>query len=265
MPARALRAPPLLLPGPRALLRPLLERGMALLLGRVPDGQWTPGQRVEFEGDAAPIETELKTLSYVNERHDPSASTGTLAMPDGVAAGDLLVCSYRYVGNSAPPETVPDGWTEIGSFLLGESPVRHTELYRIATGTEAPMPSLSGSIGARRVIAAFHGNKKISVVTPSGFTHEATSTNPGSQVQEVATDSIPLPAIVFGAWWNENLSTVNPRTMSPAKDQEISIGTNGGWFGWKIFEVGDTPADVTVDMDDEGSENTLMSYTLSLA
>jgi hypothetical protein len=50
--------------------------------------------------------------------------------------------------------------------------------------------------------------------------------------------------------------------MSPAKDGEATSGSDC-YLAWKIYDA--SPADVTADMDDEGTVNALASGYLACA
>jgi len=57
------------------------------------------------------------------------------------------------------------------------------------------------------------------------------------------------------------INAVNPRTFNPAKDGEIQATAVDGpedlWLAYKIYNS--SPADVSIDMDDEGLFNALVS------
>jgi hypothetical protein len=58
-------------------------------------------------------------------------------------------------------------------------------------------------------------------------------------------------------------SAVSPRTMNPAKDGEEGVQDDDGAFlAWKIYES--SPANVQIDMDDEGTLNTLAGAYIRL-
>lgn len=69
------------------------------------------------------------------------------------------------------------------------------------------------------------------------------------------------PLIVVASY-RTTFNSVDPRSMSPAKDGEISSGQF--WLAYKIYSSG--PADVTVDMEQDGAPfgtNTLASCYLA--
>ena len=78
--------------------------------------------------------------------------------------------------------------------------------------------------------------------------------------QTVTASGGTPPLIVFGAY--SSSGTINPRTMSPAKNGEVANGTTR-YIAWKIYNS--SPANVSVDMDDEGDGNTLQSCYIEVA
>jgi hypothetical protein len=201
----------------------------------------------------------LSSLSFV----DSATSTGaSVTGPAGILPGDLLVLFDRAVaaGSGTPPTTVlPSGFTSIsnspGSNAAPNS-VRSILSYKIADGSEASA-SLTGMNGSSngKMLAVFRGDAPVSSVSPSTPNAETTDGNPASQ--NVAASGGVAPLIVVGAY-GCGTAAVDPRTFSPAKDAEItSSGTGTRYLAYKIYNS--SPADVTVDMDDEGDLNSLQS------
>lgn len=206
----------------------------------------------------------LTALTFDQEVHDTSGMTSDLAVPSNTEPGDLLVMVYRAVNNSVdPPDFDISGWEKVGTFTNSDAAARHTYFWRISDGADADVALQSGHTSCRRGIVLFKGNRPIIGVNASALTSEASTGNPSSQVQSSGTG--PAPMIVFGSWvQSQGDTTVSPRTMSPAKDQEIRMDstTSWNWFGWRVINLGASLADTTVDMDDEGSDNMLASFTL---
>lgn len=60
----------------------------------------------------------------------------------------------------------------------------------------------------------------------------------------------------------DGINAVDPRSLSPARDSEINL-TNYLCFTYKIYNS--SPADVAVDMDDDGCMKGLQSLYLQAA
>jgi hypothetical protein len=117
---------------------------------------------------------------------------------------------------------------------------------------------MSGNQDVRKVLVVFRGNVPIAVATPNTWGHEITANNPVAQSVTASGGTPPL--VVFGGY-RSNSAAVDPRTFtvggSPAKDGEVASTSNLSYLAWKIYNS--SPADVSVDMDDEGGTNMLQS------
>jgi hypothetical protein len=205
------------------------------------------------------------SLEFFTSTTDSGASTDTLTLPGGIAAGDIIILCARDKrnSNSTPPsEVAPTGYTPMYSFTdPGSDSTRVIFSYRIADGTETVIPTYTNNkSNTRRIVLIFRPNGTVSNVTPAAFLSQNTSGNPSPQV--ITSGSGAAPLIVFGFYLNNTGSyeagtEVNPRTQTPAFDAEISH-TNWLWFCYHIYNS--SPANKTIDMDDEGTLNMLASF-----
>ncbi len=202
----------------------------------------------------------LTSLSFL----DSATSTGaSVTGPAGILTGDLLVLFDRAIaaGSATPPTTVlPSGFTSISNSPgsnASPNAVRSIVSYKIADGSEASA-SLTGMNGSTngKMLAVFRGDVHVSAVLPSTPNAETTDGNPASQ--NVAASGGATPLIVVAGYGSG--SAIDPRTFSPAKDAEINSATTR-YLAYKIYNS--SPADVTVDMDDEGDLNSLQSCFIS--
>jgi hypothetical protein len=210
---------------------------------------------------AAPVEDAgLTTLSQVLSATDNSGAAFTL--PVGIQAGDLIVVWDVATGASLPFTALPTDFTPIANVTI--STTRCILSYKIAVGGEsgASVNGMDGSSGEAKAVYVFRGDIPITAVNVQSVNSQATDGNPTGQTVTASGGAAPL--IVIGSYAVFTVGgTVNPRTFSPAKDGEISvtnfIGGFGGdmWLAYKIYNS--SPADVSVDMDDEGDRNTLVS------
>ncbi len=189
-----------------------------------------------------------------------TATAGTITGYSGILPGDLLVL-YDYVSSiSVPPEVAPSGFAIAASLLNVK--FRWTLSYKIADGSEASasltgMTTGSGSF-ANKILLCFRPD--IPATSAVSADPDATITDANPSAQTVTASGGTAPLIVFGCY--ASTGAVNPRTMSPAKDGEMSSGTSF-YVAWKIYNS--SPADVSVDMDDEGNNNMLMSCYIEVA
>lgn len=222
---------------------------------------WNPG----FLAPRAPVTSTSFIAATI------SANSATITGSASILAGDILVLADA-VWNSAatpPASSVPTGFVQITTAAGGSaSQTRMTISYKVATGAEASasITGMSGTGGAAKVLMVFRPNALLSTVTPLDAGQEYTGGNPAAQTITAATG--PAPLIVIGAY--SSASAVNPRTFTvgggAAKDGETQA-TGGSsvdlWLAYKLYNS--APADVVVDMDDEGTDNILESCYLSVA
>jgi hypothetical protein len=160
----------------------------------------------------------------------------------------LLVIFGDSFGSSASP---PPGFTAVFTFI-DTSTERFGFWYKIADGSEGTsVTGCSSNSGAANLLYVFRGDIAITAVSPSTPTKQSTTSNPSPQTV-TASSGVP-PLVVFGIYFASG--AVSPRTFtvggSAAKDGEINTGNY--WLAYKIYNS--SPADVVVDMDDEGSNS----------
>ena len=88
---------------------------------------------------------------------------------------------------------------------------------------------------------------------------ETQSTDGNPTAHTVGASAGPAPLIVLGCY-ETGSGSIDPRTFSPAKDGEIT-SSQFHYLAYKIHNS--APADVSIDMDDEGIAATL--HTMYLA
>lgn len=189
-------------------------------------------------------------LTTITQQSSSTAggSGATITAPASINAGDLIVLiDYAINATGLPTEVVPSGFTSISSVSSGKT--RCILSYKKADGTEgsSSITGMSSNINVMyKVIVTFRGDVAATTITSNDPDGEATTGNPTAQTVTASGGSSPL--VVIGGYASNN--NVNPRTMSPAKDGEVGSSTVA-YIAWKIYNS--SPADVSVDMDDEGS------------
>jgi hypothetical protein len=204
---------------------------------------------------------KMTSVAFFASATDADASTDTLALPSGIRTGDVVILAARdqNSGSPAPSAAVPSGYTLINSFVISFG--RMIFSYRVLDGTETVIPTYSnGKTSTRRIALVFRPAAPLEAITPAGFQSQATDGNPSPQVISSGSGAVPL--VAFGFYINSNGSTVDPRTASPAFDAEVSHAP-WMWFNYKVYNT--SPADITVNMDDEGILNGLASFYVQFA
>lgn len=198
-----------------------------------------------------------------------TANAASVTGPADIQAGDLLVLyDVAYTGAPGNPTTaVPSGFTVINNSTGLAADTRLISSYKIADGSEASA-SLTGMDGAdseSKMLYVFRGNVPITSVSALDVAQQGTSGNPTAQVVNASGGTPPL--IVFGCYSTFD-AIVSPRTFSTTKDGEINANPAGSanfdnWLAYKIYNT--SPADSSIDMDDEGAENYLSSFYIACA
>lgn len=199
-----------------------------------------------------------------------ASSTGsTITAPAGIAAGDLIILNDVASNNAGnPTDVTPTGFTLIGT-SLSNGLQRNNLSYKFADGTEgsSSITGMNGTNTNSKSMLVFNtaGAKSFVLSTPNEV---ASTANPSPQTVSASGGTPPL--VVIGAYGSNPGGDVSPRTFTvsavDAKDGEINedgatSGTTGqSWLAYKIYNS--SPADVSVDMDDEGT-NYLHSLYIS--
>jgi hypothetical protein len=186
-----------------------------------------------------------------------TAANGAITASAPIQAGDLLVVAGSCSGSTSA--SLPPGFTTVLA-VIDTATSKDGIGFKVADGSEGTtvtgFSAIGTTPGATNLLLVFRGNVPVgSVSANSPVTSGVTAANPAAQVVPAAAATPPL--IVFAAYASSG--AVDPRSMTPAKDGEINVGTNT-YLAYKIYNS--SPANVTVDMDDEGT-NELSSFYLS--
>lgn len=194
------------------------------------------------------------TLSFLASAVSESSSTVTA--PASIQAGDVLVLYDIAQGLfSLPPTALPAGFTAISNIVSGSGPgsLRSSISYKLADGTEANA-ALTGQAGVfvDKVLIVLRRNPPASRLIVGSVNAQVTDADPTTQL--VSASAAIAPLAVFGCSTGQSM---NQRTMTPPQDGQVTVAATT-WVGYKIFNA--SPADVTVDMGDEGGSNFLQSF-----
>jgi len=182
---------------------------------------------------------------------------GTISYPGGVQFGDLaFLCDWSRWNSGTPTKAIPAPFTEI---ITDNNTGTNSQLmslsYRLLDGAESGALPVSNGTGLdAKVMVVFRGNVPIRGVTISTPTSSGVASgNPAAQ-NILASGGTP-PLVALGCYGSSGV--VNPRTFtvagSPAKDGEVGEPNDEHCYvAWKIYNS--SPANVSIDMDDEGSQ-----------
>lgn len=194
-----------------------------------------------------------------------SSTTTSHTVSASAAAGDIAIIHMAASGSGAYSGAPPSGWA-------------NTTYSRTTTGSGAVWGAfawkqlVSGDIGAsltglptggqwgNSVIVYFRPSKAITSASVVGTPNQqATTGDPTAQNNNIATSNNPPNILVAGYISG---GTITTRTSSVTMD-EITQRTNNVYLKHKIYNIGDTLDNVSVDMADFGN-NCLHSFYLTI-
>ena len=240
--------------------RPAIIRPADKKLLRSVQASFMPGM---FPGGAVGVNAAAAaTISLVDTTS--SGSSTTVPYPSGLSSGDLLLMYDFKVNMSStiPTAVTPSGFTNIMN-ASSASPFGHRIMIhkRKADGTETGSVSGMTINGANaKFILAFRAS-----TVPTTWDHfdiDATTGIAGDPTAQTVTSGSGTPPLIVFGFYGILTGTLSPRTFTPSKDAEISETFDGRtadshYAAWKIYN--DSPADVSIDMEDEGPGNFLNS------
>ena len=188
-----------------------------------------------------------------------AASGATITAPASIIAGDIIIIADRALNNSGLPTlVVPTGFTSISALALTDT--RQIVSYKIAAGTEGGtnITGMSGTNANKKAMYVLRPSSVPTKVIPLSVNGQITDSNPGAQTVTSSAGAVALAAF---AVYGTDSNPITPRTFSPAPDGEITPATNF-YLAYKIYNS--SPANISVDMDDEGLGNALQSFYIQV-
>lgn len=199
---------------------------------------------------------DVAAVTTLTQVDSATSTAATITVPASVVEGDILVLVDMAISLfSSPSKVVPGDFTEVRSevILASNIGVRLTTSVKLATSSDGGT-SKTGQDGGfldNKIMCVYRGDIPVTSITVGATNGQATGGNPSSQT--VLSGAGTPPLVVIGAYGCNG--TTDPRTMSPAKDGEANSGQC--YQAWKIYNS--SPANVSVDMDDEGNQNAIIS------
>jgi len=206
----------------------------------------------------------LTGLAYVTTFKDSSRSTGALALPGGLLAGDIvIICDRRSFNSSQNQTDPPSTYSSLYRVYNSGRTACYSFSYRILDGTETEIPAYSGAgfLGSRRNCFVYRPAGLLSGVAVLGAGAERTDGNPSAiTVPCSASASFTIAVAQYGC--DGSGGAINPRTFTGATpDAESTIQV----YNYAKAAGQAAPAsNVTVDMDDEGNGNQIVGFYIEL-
>lgn len=203
------------------------------------------------------------TLEFIET---DTTSTNTISPSANIAVGDLCVLFYMTYDNDADFVTSgPSDFTEIYNNAYLYAPATYNAVTieaRILTSTSSfSAGTVNGTVDSRAVRTFyFRPSQALSSFTASTVNSQTTASNPSSQTVSASGGNSPL--IVFGHASTTGNAAFS--TSSPAFDNTYTDSyTLSSITGYKIYNS--SPEDHSIDMNDLGSGNRLVSFYLEVA
>jgi hypothetical protein len=191
---------------------------------------------------AAPV----TTLTY---RLGANAASATCSLPTGSLENELCIGAWAATNSSGlPDDVVPPDW--VVAFNYGVAPRRRVLMVGILTAADVLAGSITGPSGDsinRSVLITLTPDELISALAWHDVSSEFAGT--GDPVaQEITASAGAVPLVVCGLY--SSGSVINPRTWTGGTPVENS---NAGrqYLNHEVFNA--SPADITIDMDNESA------------
>jgi hypothetical protein len=193
------------------------------------------------------------------------SSGSTVTVPAGVQKYDIafLIDAASDSSSSRPQNaTTLANWPLINystGLTAGGGNYYHSYVnYRILNGTEGgtTVTGINGASVNRKIIAVFRPNAAVKYFASLAQVRgQATQGTPTTQVVDVSGQKLPI--IVFAHFWG-GLNAASAG-MSPS-DDIFNGSSDRQKAGYKLFDFGETPSNVTVSKNDQGENNVLQSF-----
>lgn len=190
-------------------------------------------------------------------------NVSTITAPANIQAGDLLIIAHMGSdGDGSPPSQVtPAGFTLLNTAFdnaASKFSWRTSVHYKLATGAEASgsfsviLGNDSGPAGRATFMVFRRSIPATSIVAAGSLTSAGTDLT-------ILSGAGTVPLLVFGvAMMNEDgeHAAISNYVMNPVGDGVVANGADGEEFllvsRWKIYNVGQVPANVLLDIVSTG-------------
>ena len=197
-------------------------------------------------------------LTFVGStsNHLDSIDISTIS-PGAIQAGDLCLI-FQYVTNGAPVDGTPSGFTELIADSSGDSEIRAKISAKLLNGTETTVTGYLSATQYATMVLVFRPSRTIINFVLGDSNSQITDSDPAAQTIN-SGGSPGIPTLAFGMMSTAGAAALDPRTISPAMDEVELTGALFLYGHYKIYNIGDTPANHSYDMDDEGGSNAILS------
>lgn len=206
--------------------------------------------------DSAPA--VLTTLSlFGSATGSAGATTTAVTAPASIVAGDLMVFTNAASSGAAPTTVIPSGFTQVREDTV--SATKMVASYKIANGTEGGVSQagMAATVSWQACLYVFRGDIAITGVVVGSSAGQATAGDPTLTTLTASGGTPPL--VGLGAFRG---STPAARTFTANDGSIANAAPNANVHSlfYKIYNT--SPANISVDMTDEGLTNLMQSWYL---
>lgn len=211
----------------------------------------------------------VSTLSFVSQFSDTDLDQD-IVLPSGLSETDFIVYAEHTIvkeDDGDPAAAVPAGFTQWMNMVGGAFSGRIVVSYKILAPSDSSTtitPAMTGASAFGYLGAMiYRANAPITALTASTPTQEVTSGNPSPQT--ILTGSANLPVVAFAVISNMKGDVVAGESFSPTEDGvlDITSGDSETFLFRKLYNS--SPSNITVDMNDEGTNNALASGFIAVS
>ena len=189
------------------------------------------------------------------------ASSTTIALPTGWAEGDLAILyEYAIDDGTVTLGSDPAGWTLISKedTLSG---AKGRMFYRVLQSGDSSPNTGTTADEVNTGIIAYRPSRPIVAVTPSTWNKQGTMGNPSPQTVSASAGVVPIVVAALAGGLSNSFGF---STASPAFDIDNTNDSGNAYFHSAAKLYNSSPSDHTIDMNDQGSRNVLMSGYLAI-
>jgi hypothetical protein len=204
----------------------------------------------------------IPTLTFVSSSF--ASSSTSISMPSGSQAGDIVFVIDRLVGvNSTVRSPIISG-TSMTTYINsggGTSPNQITQAVFASVLPSSGITTITNlantTTTAHRTIALlFRPSSPITSITWTNTGAQYTTGDPSSQTVSVSGQAQTAVAMAI----YNSTGVVSPRTSSITMQEIVHSATTTFYVKYKLYTEGEARTNFTVDMDDEGAGNQLLSF-----
>lgn len=205
---------------------------------------------------------EVGGLKFNEDEYVAATGTGaSITIPPAARAGDFCMIFNKAEGTTGniPANMAPNGFSTLktDNTASGSNNVTRSSVFAKVLTENDPGSSVSGldgNVEEEWIAIVLLANK-----TPSGFTDnsggaDGRTSNPPPQTI-VASGEINKPIVAYALY--SSTGAVDPRSSTVSMNEEQGASTDL-YAKFIVYNDGDAPADIDVDMNDEGTINVLI-------